>query len=157
MFQGISVHVLDEKSRLTMPRRFHEEIERAVGQGKEFVLTHGLDGGLIFTDRGTLQAVMRELGDGVAATRTVRAARRLILGGAEDSSPDRSGRLVLSEALRASAEIKRAVYLVGVGNVIEIWAEELWLPAHKAAVGAASLLFDADKAVGPTVGTSSPS
>ncbi len=109
------------------------------------------------TDRGTLQAVMRELGDGVAATRTVRAARRLILGGAEDSSPDRSGRLVLSEALRASAEIKRAVYLVGVGNVIEIWAEELWLPAHKAAVGAASLLFDADKAVGPTVGTSSPS
>ena len=53
--------------------------------------------------------------------------QRLTLGYATDLELDGSGRMLLPPALREYAQLDKKVVLVGQGNKLELWSENLWL------------------------------
>lgn len=52
--------------------------------------------------------------------------KRLLVGFAEEVTPDSTGRVLLSPELRKFAGIDRRVMMVGQGSHFEIWSVEAW-------------------------------
>lgn len=57
----------------------------------------------------------------------VKRFQRLVLGYATDLELDSNGRMLLPQPLRDYARLDKKVVLVGQGNKLELWAEELWM------------------------------
>ncbi len=51
---------------------------------------------------------------------------RYYYSGASECPLDKLGRILLPQALKTDAYIKKNVVIVGVGRKIEIWAKEKW-------------------------------
>ncbi len=60
--------------------------------------------------------------------RSARVLQRLLIGHATDVEVDGSGRVLLPPMLREFAGLSKKLVLLGQGNKIEIWSEELWQP-----------------------------
>ena len=58
--------------------------------------------------------------------RNARLVQRLLIGHATDVELDGNGRLLLPAMLRDFAGLSKKLVLLGQGNKIEIWAEDLW-------------------------------
>ena len=58
--------------------------------------------------------------------RSARLVQRLLIGHATDVELDGNGRLLLPAMLRDFAGLSKKLVLLGQGNKIEIWAEDLW-------------------------------
>jgi MraZ protein len=57
---------------------------------------------------------------------TARRVQRLLIGHATDVDMDGSGRLLLPAMLREFARLDKRLVLLGQGNKLEVWGEELW-------------------------------
>jgi len=68
----------------------------------------------------------------------VKRFQRLVLGYASDLQLDGNGRVLLPSALREYARLERRAVLVGQGNKLELWSEELWQRECEAALNADS-------------------
>jgi MraZ protein len=55
-----------------------------------------------------------------------RQLRRHIIGKGNQVELDGSGRILISQDLRAWAELETDVIIVGQGNYFEVWKPELW-------------------------------
>lgn len=55
-----------------------------------------------------------------------RAFLRYYYSGASECPLDKLGRILLPQALKTDANIKKNVVIVGVSKKIEIWAKEKW-------------------------------
>lgn len=121
MFLGTHEHTLDAKGRLVMPRKFRSKLEDGcfVTPGQEHCLT-------VWT-RDAFQKEYDRLADLPAADREGRRYRRTFLGAGTEVQPDKQGRIPLSDALREWAEIEKDVTVLGQGEVVEVWATEVWL------------------------------
>ena len=60
--------------------------------------------------------------------RSARVLQRLLIGHATDVELDGNGRVLLPPKLREFAGMAKKLVLLGQGNKIEIWSEELWQP-----------------------------
>jgi len=58
--------------------------------------------------------------------REARTLQRLLIGHATDLEIDGSGRVLLPPMLREFANLSKKLVLLGQGNKIEIWSDELW-------------------------------
>ena len=56
----------------------------------------------------------------------VKRFQRLVLGYASDLQLDGSGRVLVPPALREYAQLEKRAVLVGQGNKLELWSEDLW-------------------------------
>ena len=56
----------------------------------------------------------------------VKRFQRLVLGYASDLQLDGSGRVLVPPALRDYAQLEKRAVLVGQGNKLELWSEDLW-------------------------------
>jgi MraZ protein len=133
-FRGASTHSLDDKARLIVPKRFLDLLPPV---DSTFVLTASPDGCLLLLDQGAFERISNEIGDDpLDRDKAKRGLRRLILGHAEEVTPDRAGRIVIPEVLRqfmgARADDKDVV-VVGTGSSIELWAPARWHGAMAAA------------------------
>jgi len=120
MFIGEFHHTLDEKGRLAVPVKFRAEI--AAGA----VVTRGLDRSLFLYPKAaweTLAARLAALPLGQADTR---AFARLMLAGAMDVEPDKTGRVTIPEVLRKYAGLSKDVVVTGLYDRIEVWDEKAW-------------------------------
>jgi MraZ protein len=140
-FVGAARMTLDEKFRVTLPKRAHEQIEQ---DKREIYVTASPDGCLLILDSEALQEVVGPLMRTVLGTPRERVARRLLLGHAESVAIDKSGRLVVPDGLRtfAGLQANEQVFVIGQGRYLEVWDAEKW----KAWVGdtkAIRELFDA--------------
>jgi len=52
--------------------------------------------------------------------------RRALFSAAEDLTPDRQGRILVSQRLRDYAQIDAEVVVAGVDRFIELWQPALW-------------------------------
>ncbi len=68
----------------------------------------------------------------------VKRFQRLVLGYASDLQLDGNGRVLVPSALREYAQLERRAVLVGQGNKLELWSEELWQRECEAALNADS-------------------
>ena len=57
---------------------------------------------------------------------SVKRFQRLVLGYASDLQLDGSGRVLVPPALREYAQVEKRAVLVGQGNKLELWSEDLW-------------------------------
>ena len=57
----------------------------------------------------------------------IRRFQRLTLGYASDLELDGNGRMLLPQSLREYAQLDKKLVVVGQGNKLELWAEDLWL------------------------------
>ena len=121
MFLGEFSHTLDGKGRLTIPSKFRER----------------LDAGLVVTrsptERCLLVFPMTEWEKIAAKVNALPLAdprsaqfRRAVFSAAEDLSPDKQGRILLSQRLRDFAQIETEVVVAGVHAFVELWQPNLW-------------------------------
>ena len=124
-FQGTSRHSLDDKARLILPRVVAKQLEEST---REMVATASPDGCLLILDREELTRLVGTQSPKVFGPERERVARRLLWGHAEGVQPDKTGRVVLSDALRTFAEIKpnEQVWVIGKGEHLEVWSAKRW-------------------------------
>lgn len=125
-FRGASTHSLDDKSRLIVPKRI---LDRLPAVETNFVLTASPDGCLLLLDQRSFEEISGQIGGSLLDRNPGnRGLNRLLLGHAEDVSPDKAGRILIPEVLRryAGIEAESRVVVVGAGAWIELWAPDRW-------------------------------
>ena len=112
-FLGEYQHALDAKGRFILPARFREHL------GHQAYVTTEEDGCLALWRPEEFDVKATEIRE--RARRGERDVQRAFFAGAMEASPDRQGRVAISQALRDFAGLERDVVVVGHYDHIEIW------------------------------------
>jgi MraZ protein len=132
MFFGEHEHTIDDKSRLTLPARFREELAGGV------VLAKGLDANVdVYPREGWRETVEARLAELDPLTREARELRRFFFAGAAETVLDKTGRVLVPPALAKHAKLGRDVVVAGVYDHLEIWDRALWVEHLRAVEGSA--------------------
>lgn len=118
MFIGQYEHNLEEKGRLSIPKKFRADL--ASGG----VLTRGLDGCLFFFPRERWNEFIAKLSQTPLTKADSRGFGRLLTYGATEVELDRQGRILIPEFLREFAALKSTIVVAGALQRIEIWSKE---------------------------------
>lgn len=119
MFLGQYSHQLDYKGRLSIPKKFRNEL-------KDSVLTVGLDGCLFLYDQEEWKKLTESLSRLPFTAKDARAFSRYFFSSAVETSFDSLGRITIPDFLLKHAQIKKEALVVGVADRVEIWAKERW-------------------------------
>lgn len=121
-FRGRSLRSLDSKSRLVLPPEFREILLSRADAGK-MVLTTYDDCIVVFPmpDWLDFEAKVNSVKN---PPRKLRDFRRLVVGGAEEMTPDAQGRIRLSKDHMNYAGIEGEAVLMGQGPRFELWQPE---------------------------------
>jgi MraZ protein len=120
LFLGEFEHSIDDKSRLAVPARFRPALENGL------VITRGVDRCLVIWDTDSWRA-QAELVRGLNAWQVdARRMQRHFFSGAVPAQPDKLGRVVIPQFLRAYAELETDVVVVGLADRIEVWSRAAW-------------------------------
>lgn len=115
MFIGQYEHNLEEKGRLSIPKKFRSDL---VEGG---VITRGLDGCLFLFPKRKWEEFVNKLAETPLTKADARGFSRLLTYGAVEIEVDGQGRMLIPEYLREFAQIKKEVVLAGAIGRIEIW------------------------------------
>lgn len=131
MFFGQYRHALDEKSRLFIPAKLREGTVSGGTQG--FYISSGMERSLfLFTPQGL--ADLRQTFSKLTFTnKHQREFQRMFFANTSFSEIDAQGRILVPEALRQWADLKKEVVIVGVDNRIEVWDVKRWEAYRKPA------------------------
>jgi MraZ protein len=114
MFIGKYYHTIEEKGRVSLPKKFRED-------GQKWIITRGLDGGLFLFLKNTFETELEKLGNQTFTKKANRDFIRLMTNEAQEIETDRSGRILLPDYLRATAQLTKNIVIVGSYQRIEIW------------------------------------
>lgn len=120
MFLGEYLHAIDEKSRLTIPAKYRDEL------AKGCVVTRGFEKNIIIYTSDSFGKLTKRSQTLNPTDPETRALQRLIFSGASEAAPDKSGRILIPPFLRTYADLEDEVYVVGVGEHIEVWSKNGW-------------------------------
>lgn len=120
MFLGTYRHQIDEKCRLRMPSKFKESLKEG------FIVAKGTNGCLFAFSCEEFEALYKKLENvslfDIEAQKPIRA----LLASAFVTEEDKQGRILLPPELRNYAKMVKNIVTIGVGNHVEIWAEEVF-------------------------------
>ncbi len=120
MFIGEYSHNLDEKGRLSVPKKFRQELESGA------VVTRGFDGCLFLFTKKEWEKLADKLATYSFAHANTRAFSRLMLAGAMDVEVDKQGRIMVPEYLRSYAGMGKTLVVAGLYNRLELWDSAKW-------------------------------
>jgi MraZ protein len=121
MFLGQFQHNLDDKGRLMIPARYRDLLE-----GGAFI-TQGFDKCLMVMNEIYFKQVYERIEAMNLADPPARLLRRLILSNAYPVEPDKVGRILVPQNLRAFLGIENGELVVaGQGDYFEVWTPALW-------------------------------
>ena len=126
MFRGVQHINMDVKGRMAIPARQREPILN-ICDGKLVLTIDTQSPCLALYPIGEWDRIELEVQNLPALKPQVKRFQRLVLGYATDVDLDSSGRLLLPPSLREYAHLEKKLVLVGQGNKLEVWAENLWL------------------------------
>ncbi|MCR9186382.1 MAG: division/cell wall cluster transcriptional repressor MraZ [Halieaceae bacterium] len=126
MFRGVQHINMDAKGRLAMPARQREPL-RALCDGQIVVTIDTQAKCLVIYPLPDWERIEKHIQALPALKQAVKRFQRLVLGYATDIEMDSNGRCLLPQPLREYAHLDKKLVLVGQGNKMELWAEELWL------------------------------
>ncbi len=135
MFIGEYLQKLDAKNRVVVPRQLREEIgEEELRSG--LYLSRGLDKCLFLFPKSQWESVAEDLFGSVDFRGfNPRMVQRLFFSKTVRAEPDKLGRVIVPDNLRALAEINGEVVFIGASNRIELWSPARWAAiqaAHEA-------------------------
>ena len=126
MFRGVQHINMDVKGRIAIPARQREPILN-ICNGKLVLTIDTQSPCLALYPIGEWNRIELQVQNLPALKPQIKRFQRLVLGYATDVDLDSSGRLLLPPSLREYAHLKKKLVLVGQGNKLEVWAENLWL------------------------------
>ena len=124
MYRGATILSLDGKSRFAVPTKYREHL--LIESNGAMVLTAHPHGCLLLYPKEAWTPIQSKIMQLSSFDKKSSGLQRLLVGYAEDSIVDGAGRLLISQALRDFAEIKKTIMFVGQGTHFEIWNQELW-------------------------------
>ena len=121
MFLGEYDHSLDDRARVTLPRKIRVEIT-----GTELVLARGYEGCIFGFDKRSWEVEAAKHFDTPVTDEKGRQVRRYLFGSAQKVEVDKLGRILLPAQLKEYASIGRDVIIIGAGDHFEIWDTKNW-------------------------------
>jgi MraZ protein len=115
MFIGQYDHNLEEKGRLSIPKKFRSQL------GEGAVLAQGLDGCLFLYPRATWEQLITKLSQLPLTRADARGFSRSLSFGATEVEIDSVGRILVPDYLKKHAQITNACVIAGAIDRIEIW------------------------------------
>ncbi len=119
MFLGQYQHNLEKKGRISIPKKFRVLLKTGA------VLTKGLDGCLFLFPRKTWEKIVGKLTQAPLTQKDARSFSRHLTYGAFEVDFDKLGRILIPNALRDYAQIKKSVIITGALDRVEIWDETI--------------------------------
>jgi MraZ protein len=126
VFRGVQHINMDAKGRLAMPARQREPLV-SQSSGQLVVTIDTQSTCLVIYPLPEWERIEKDIQNLPALKPAVKRFQRLMLGYATDLELDGNGRLLLPPALRDYAQLEKKLVLVGQGNKLELWSEDLWL------------------------------
>ncbi|MEZ5573660.1 MAG: division/cell wall cluster transcriptional repressor MraZ [Halioglobus sp.] len=126
MFRGVQHINMDAKGRLAMPARQREPL-LSISAGQVVATIDTQAACLVIYPLPEWERIEKDIQSLPTLKPAVKRFQRLVLGYATDLELDGNGRFLLPQSLRDHAHLDKRVVLVGQGNKMELWSEELWL------------------------------
>ena len=121
MFIGQYEHHLEEKGRLSIPKKFRSQLESGS------VISQGLDGCLFLYPKARWEQLINKLSQ-LPLTRTdARSFTRVLAFGAVEVDIDKLGRILIPDYLRQFAALQDTVVVAGAIDRVEIWSADKFL------------------------------
>ena len=120
MLIGTYRHSIDSKKRMRIPSKFKGEL------GSNCIITKGTGTNLMVFSGEGFQDLYERLSNLSIFDDAAQKPVRKFLSSAFEAEEDAQGRILLPKELALHAEITKNIVFVGVGNRVEIWAEEIW-------------------------------
>ncbi len=122
MFMGEYKHSIDKKGRIILPAKFRADLaEKYI---EKFVITRGLDDCLSVYPLNEWKVYEKKLNELSFNNRDTRDLLRDLYSNATETILDKQGRMFIPGELRAKVGIEKEVSIIGLRNIIEIWAKE---------------------------------
>ncbi|MBI1830798.1 MAG: division/cell wall cluster transcriptional repressor MraZ [Planctomycetes bacterium] len=122
MLTGTHPRTLDDKKRLTLPKRVREQ----VGDVTQLFVTPGSDQTLWIYTQAELERLSAKLDQTPATDAQARVFRRLFFAQMEAVDLDRNGRILIPDRLVQFAGLEHEVVLLGVQDHLELWDVGRW-------------------------------
>ena len=133
MFRVVQHINMDAKGRLAMPARQREPLH-ACCEGKMVATIDTRSTCLVIYPLPEWERIEQDIQALPALKPAVKRFQRLMLGYASDMELDGNGRVLLPQSLREYARLEKKLVLVGLGNKLELWSEDLWLGEREQAL-----------------------
>ncbi len=124
MYYGEYITTVDEKGRITVPRRIRERMD-AFGHAIWYA-TRGFDHSIFLIHRDEWLKIHAQVAQFSSMDAKVLDFRRLFFSSVAEVKPDNQGRLAIAQHLREHAGLEREAVLLGVGDHLELWNRESW-------------------------------
>lgn len=121
LFLGEYEHALDDRGRVTLPRKIRNEIE-----DKELILARGYDNCIFGFDKTSWENEAGKHLNTPVTDSEGRQVRRYLFAAAQKAQIDKLGRILLPAQLKEYALITREVIVIGAGDHFEIWDKVHW-------------------------------
>ncbi len=115
MYLGRYQHHLEEKGRLSIPKKFRVKLDKGA------ILSQGLDGCLFLYPKAAWDELIEKLNQMPLTRADSRNFLRSLSYGAVEVDIDTLGRILLPDYLRDFASIKADCVIAGAVDRIEIW------------------------------------
>jgi len=122
-FHGATVITLDAKGRLALPTRHRDTL---AASKRELVLTAHPEGCVLLYPMDAWEPVRERVEKFPSLNSQASWWKRLLLGHEEHVTPDASGRILVSAALRMYAKLERELVMYGQGSYFELWDHGQW-------------------------------
>ncbi|MFP6806871.1 MAG: division/cell wall cluster transcriptional repressor MraZ [Pseudomonadales bacterium] len=126
MFRGVNNVNLDAKGRLGIPTRYRDLLAEHCN-GEMVVTIDTEEKCLLIYPLPEWEDVQRDVENLPSFNLAARRVQRLLIGHATDIPMDGSGRILLTTPLREYAKLEKKAVLLGQGNKLELWSEEIWI------------------------------
>ena len=117
LLTGTHPRTLDDKKRLTLPKRIREQ----VGEATPLFVTPGADQSLWIYTKDELERLSAKLDQTPATDAEARVFRRLFFAQMEEVELDRTGRILIPDRLAQFAGLEHEVVLLGIRDHLELW------------------------------------
>ena len=124
VYYGMAQTVLDEKGRITVPRRYRE-VMNVLGHTQWF-MNRGFDGSIFLFPRQEWDKIRSQASAYSSMDTRALDFRRMFFGSVSEATPDRQGRMAVPAHLREYANLEREGVLLGVDDHLELWSREGW-------------------------------
>jgi len=121
LFLGEFGHTLDEKDRLTLPKKIRDELT-----DNYVILSRGFDSCIFGFDRKRWEEEAEKNLSASITDAGGRSLRRYLFSSAEKVDLDRLGRLLLPARLKDYSKIQSHVAVIGAGDHFELWEPVTW-------------------------------
>ena len=122
LLTGTHPRTLDDKNRLTLPKRVRE----LLGDPAPLFVTPGPDQSLWLYTQAELERLAEQLDRSPATDSEARVFRRLYFAQTEQVDMDRTGRVLVPDRLVRFAGLQHEVVLIGVRDHLELWDAARW-------------------------------